>query len=478
MLDIFKVRAKSYNLINNYKKGNEVAQAKHYVPSDKEWFNSVYAYNKNTAKLLPVADKVILKLLKSYFNCYSPVLEKDAKLPYLRRRLRRLSTNRMLISRPELKHTSDKVIITVYVYNRQRTYYIRKLQELYTLSNAEHIINSIKHKNYFDLLILRALKRQEFNNLRNELKKKALFIVSKVNKQKIILYKTLGMYKDIIISNPSKDPQKNKKILEKTKKYKEMTIFNSYIKQYLKDFVNKCARLEVIYSYRKQIMLLNEKKFDNYYVLPLTSLIENIYSKKVEFNFVKLKYLYLNSYIFSDTLVTKIRKKKNRVLRVLKASLRMFHLAPIDKLDILAGMNNRKKLQQNPRVNYSEPFIRKKEKSNKKILADSFYNKAIDSISTYAQTWNKTISVLGSIKHKSVTGIRIEAAGRLTRRNTAAKSVFKLKYKGNLKNVDSSYKGLSTTLLRGHAKSNVQYTKLKSKLRIGSFGIKGWVSSN
>jgi hypothetical protein len=24
----------------------------------------------------------------------------------------------------------------------------------------------------------------------------------------------------------------------------------------------------------------------------------------------------------------------------------------------------------------------------------------------------------------------------------------------------------------------VQYTKLKSKLRIGSFGLKGWVSSN
>jgi hypothetical protein len=65
----------------------------------------------------------------------------------------------------------------------------------------------------------------------------------------------------------------------------------------------------------------------------------------------------------------------------------------------------------------------------------------------------------------------------LTRRFTASRSVFKVKWKGNLKNIDSSYKGLSTVMLRGHAKSNVQYTNVNSKNRNGSFGIKGWVSS-
>jgi hypothetical protein len=43
--------------------------------------------------------------------------------------------------------------------------------------------------------------------------------------------------------------------------------------------------------------------------------------------------------------------------------------------------------------------------------------------------------------------------------------------------MDSSYKGLSSVLLRGHVKSNLQFTKIKSKTRIGSFGLKGWVSS-
>jgi hypothetical protein len=72
----------------------------------------------------------------------------------------------------------------------------------------------------------------------------------------------------------------------------------------------------------------------------------------------------------------------------------------------------------------------------------------------------------------------MEASGRLTRRYTASRSISKLRYKGNLLNIDSSYRGLSSVLLKGNLKSNLQYTKLKSKTRIGSFGLKGWVSGN
>src|SRR5947209_8361195 len=76
-------------------------------------------------------------------------------------------------------------------------------------------------------------------------------------------------------------------------------------------------------------------------------------------------------------------------------------------------------------------------------------------------------------KYKHVTGFRLETSGRLTRRYTASRSVSKLRYKGNLLNIDSSYRGLSSVLLKGNLKSNLQHTKLKSKTRIGSFGIKG-----
>ena len=46
-----------------------------------------------------------------------------------------------------------------------------------------------------------------------------------------------------------------------------------------------------------------------------------------------------------------------------------------------------------------------------------------------------------------------------------------------MKNVDSSFKGLSAVMLRGIVKSNVQYSVQNSKNRNGAFGIKGWVGS-
>jgi hypothetical protein len=76
-----------------------------------------------------------------------------------------------------------------------------------------------------------------------------------------------------------------------------------------------------------------------------------------------------------------------------------------------------------------------------------------------------------------LAGVRLEAKGRLTKRFTASRSVFKVKWKGSIKNLDSSYKGIPSVLLRGHAKSNVQYTLVNSKTRNGSFGLKGWISS-
>jgi hypothetical protein len=81
--------------------------------------------------------------------------------------------------------------------------------------------------------------------------------------------------------------------------------------------------------------------------------------------------------------------------------------------------------------------------------------------------------VLNIIKNKTITGVRLEAKGRLSKRHTASRSVHRLRYKGSLKNRDSSYKRLSTIILRGNTKSNLQYTKLNSTARIGSFGIKG-----
>jgi hypothetical protein len=175
LLNVFNARLKENNdalhalqqkvkLENNC---NYIGKPRHYPPANKERFNSIYVYNNKTVKLLPTLDKVTLKLVKSYFNFYSRKLEKKIKSRRLRIRGRRLSTNRILISRAELKHTNDKVVVTIYVYNRQKKYYFNK--------------------------IIRMMLRNTINNLLSNrikikiIKKKSLKIISRVKKQKKIV---------------------------------------------------------------------------------------------------------------------------------------------------------------------------------------------------------------------------------------------------------------------------------------------------
>ncbi len=450
MLKIFnKLKKKNYNVYRNIpkKSNNKVDITRHYPPANKEWFNSIYAYNKNTIKLLPTMDKVILRFLKSYFNLYSRKLENKVRFIKTRIRFRRLSTNRILISKAELKHTSDKVIITLYIYNRQKKYYLNKLKRISTL----------------DLL-----KKKSFKYKLYTIRKKGLKIIKKVMQQKKILF----------IKPNNKNNYENN---------------YNYENKYLKIFFLKCLYKEILSLYFYQILSLNESKFKHNYILPLTNLIETFYNKKVDFNLVNLKYLYLNSYILTETIVTKLKNRKNRLIRVLKNALLKFRLPAIDasyRLAMFDEMYNKKKKLQNLRVRDFFNNNNNNNKKNKAKINDDpldfmlyteklfFKNKNLQWLKNHNDmVKDVTNTVLSFIKHKSVSGIRLEGAGRLTRRNIAAKSIFKVRYIGNLRNIDSSIKKLSSVFLRGHAKSNLQHTKLKSKIRMGSFGIKGWVSS-
>lgn len=475
MLNIFNVKLNNSISIEkkDYDYRNEKGIDRHYPPANIEWYNSIYAYNKNTTKLLPRADKALLKFLKSYFNLYSIKLErKIKKSPSLRFRFRKTSVKRVLVSRAELKHTSEKVNITIYIYNRHQKFYLNKIKKIRSLN----MYKSIPRKKKLKIIV-----------------KKGLKIISNVLEQKKILFKTLNQQTD-------------------------NSIFNNYENKYLKIFIRKSLRREIKHFYIKQIIFINKSKFKSNYLLPLTSLIEKYYKqKKIEFNLVNLKYLYLNSYIFTDTIVKKIKNKKNNFRRVLKRSL-MFIKPFVDRLVVFDEMYNKMRISQNLKVNhilsnsnyYKQKAIEqeqlqeeKQEKVNQidsdfdsykiylrlkkigkeklrwkeqqpNILFSSYYNK----IKKIKKNKRVIKIVLDSIKYKFVKGIRIEAAGRLSKRYTAAKSLFKKVYRGNLRNMDSSFKKLSTVILRGHCKSNLQYTKLNSKRRIGSYGIKGWVSSS
>jgi hypothetical protein len=166
--------------------------------------------------------------------------------------------------------------------------------------------------------------------------------------------------------------------------------------------------------------------------------LQVLFNKNIEFNFINLKYFYLNSNILSESILLKIRKNRRRLMR---------HFSNLEKI-----MKIKKK-----RVILGQ-LIKKENLNTKK-----YYNE------------NRLLykKIIRNLKYKHITGFRLEASGRLNKRYTASRSINKVKYKGNLLNIDSSYKGLFSVLLRNNLNSNLQYTKLNSKTRIGSFGLKG-----
>lgn len=444
MLNIFnkKINNSKFKVISFLKKENDLNQTIFYPPASKEWFNSIYAYNKNFLKSLPVADKVIFKLIKSYFNFYNRQDEIKVKFRRLRTRFRRLSINKIFVSRAELKHFSNKVIITLYVYNRQKIYFLNKLRNL----------NTIKW-----------LKKEAFIEKIKLIKKQGLKVIRKIKREKKIFLK-------------------NKSSSEQTINF--VNNLKQYEKQHYENFIEKSLEKEILSIHYKHLLYFNKSKFKNTYLLNLNNLITKIYQKKVEFNIVNLKYLYLNSDILSESISMKLKNRKNRLFKVLKAYLMMVKLPYYNKLSQQRNFDDKSNKTlllekiKNLNANSVFPFKQTKNKDALNYLLEKVF--FIDTKKTEIK--NKFVSsleksVLSSIKYKPIGGVRIETTGRLSRRLTASRSVFKLRYKGNLRNIDSSFKGLSSVMIRGHVKSNVQFTKINSKTRNGSFGIKGWVSS-
>lgn len=91
-----------------------------YLPSfSKEWKNTIYSFNKNTLKNIPVNDLNINKIIKGYFNLYF----KDNKYTgskFILLKRRRNLLRRIHVSNAEIKHTNSKAIITLYTINREK----------------------------------------------------------------------------------------------------------------------------------------------------------------------------------------------------------------------------------------------------------------------------------------------------------------------------------------------------------------------
>jgi len=184
-------------------------------------------------------------------------------------------------------------------------------------------------------------------------------------------------------------------------------------------------------------------------MIELKNKLYNIYNKKIIINVINLKYLYLENTIFLYGIMNKLNDRKKKALRVIRKGLslaKVVKLHPLFYRDREVGIND----------------------------SDTQFNKINDKLNNllFILKKNKYVNIMSHLKNKHVSGLRIEAKGRLTKRLTASRAVYKLSYKGSLKNIYSSYNKFSTIILRGLSKSNIEYVNTNSKNRNGSYGVK------
>jgi len=202
-------------------------------------------------------------------------------------------------------------------------------------------------------------------------------------------------------------------------------------------------------------IMLNEldykKKFD------LSKLISKFYNKKVVFRIIQLRYLYMNSSILVEYLAILLGNRKISVVSSLSNVLSRVKIAIFNNLSAEC---------QNFKLN--------KNYLQKLSLLNNISSVSVDNFKKNKLVNNYLLKnkILMSTFNKGITGLKIQIAGRLTRRSTAARSIFKVGQVGILKNINSSFLGNSVGVIRGHLKPNITKGFQNSITKNGSFSVK------
>jgi hypothetical protein len=336
------------------------------------------------------------------------------------------SVNKLYVSKPEIKYSIKEVIITVFVYNREKFFILKKLSRLNIY--FKYILERNKSKTRFIKKIDSPFK----------------FI------KKGVIYKLFNLI-PFYNHNISMDNNLNNENMEPNSIFISLNLNNNnkYILNNLKTIFYMNLKKVFMCKYYLGIIYLINYKFTKNNLTELRNKLYKIYKKKININIVNLKYLYLENTVFLDALMNKLNDRKKKALRVIRKGL---SLGKIVKLHPLF---------------YREREVEKKD-TNKE------FNKVDDKLNNilFNLRKNKYINIISRLKNKHVSGLRVEAKGRLTKRLTASRAVYKISYKGSLKNIYSSYNKLSTLILRGLSKSNTVYVNTNSKNRNGSYGVK------
>jgi len=333
--------------------------------------------------------------------------------------LKNRSVDKLYVSKPEIKCSIKEVLITVYVYNRERFFILKKLSKLNTYFKCILETNS---KTIF------SKKLKKVDSPFKYLKKGTIFKLF-----------NLASFYNYNLNNENVEFNNIFRLFKLNS--------NKYILKNLKKIFYMNLKKVFIYKYYLSIIYLTNYKFNNNNLTELKNKLYKIYKKKININIVNIKYIFLENTMFLDALINKLNDRKKKVLKVIRKGL---SLGKIVKLHPL--------------------FYREKEENNSNKEFDKVNDKLNNLLFNLEN--NKYVNIISRLKNKHVSGLRIEAKGRLTKRLTASRAVYKISYKGSLKNIYSSYNKLSTFALRGLSKSNTAYVNANSKNKNGSYGMK------
>lgn len=433
-------------------KKNDQGKIKYLPPVSKEWKNTIYSFYKDKMKNIPINSININKIIRFYFDLYF-FNNEMVKSKYIFLRKRRYFLKKIHISQTYIKHTNNKAIITIYTVNLEKNKLYKKYQKKIT-----RFTNKIFQFLKYELNI----KVFETNFIENFISKNYFLI-------------------------------KRKEFIKL--KYKFLSQFVKKFIDWIKSELDKKSETSlwreklILLKKHQYIYYLNKYKFEKkFFLYKLSVLLSKILNKQIEYNIINLKSFSYNTDIFTNVLSLKLKKRRNKmsVMRGINSILNRAKLPIVNRIIEKGNLTKYKSVDFNLLENRYKDInlisILSKYSLNKflkKLYYDNLFSIKKDKpLNKKFKKDNSKISnsIFNSINYKNMGGIRLEVKGRLTRRYRADRAIYKLKWKGGLKNIDSSFKGLSSVLFRGYLHPNVNYSISNSKRRIGAFSVKGWVS--
>jgi hypothetical protein len=317
-------------------------------------------------------------LVKNYFNLYFN--HKFINNKFRSPRIKRLSLNKIFVSKAEIKHTNSKAIVTIYTYNREKRVLLKKIK----------MIKILFYKKILSLLY-------------NDDKLNQGKIITGPSGLRIKTILTL-LHKELILF-------RRFKLKLSLNKYKFEEKFLYKLSKLISNFYNKKVEFNLI---NMKSIVLNSDFFTKILSLRL---------KNRKANIIRLMNIILNKVKFPE--VNRVREK-SLIIKSVNLDLIDNKYKNLNLNSIIASAALGKYKLDNVFNNLYYNLMVEQNTPTPSQSSDIFHKSTLKNMD--APDFGKIYEIIfNSIKYKNMGGIRLEIKGRLTKRYRADRALFKVK---------------------------------------------------